>query len=204
MVENSGIKAIELNGRRWYQVNGGYVPSVTSVISEFLTDFSKVDPEVLARAAKFGSAVHDATALEDDGRLDWEQLDPNLKPCVEAWNHCKKQNSIRILQNESIVYSKKYRYAGRFDRVAYVGSDRALIEIKTRKYNVDCDALQTAAYMQAVNETNREAKICHRFVCVLEYGEGAGYQLHEIKGTDHFNIFLSALTLYKWKTTINR
>jgi len=193
------LELLEKNGRRWYSKNGIYMPSVTTVLSEFLTDFTKVDPDVLARAAAFGKAVHDATALEDAGRLDWDKLDPNLAPCVKAWNICKDKHNIIFEKIEGAIYSKKYRYAGRFDRICLVNEARSIVEIKTRKFNPIYDALQTSAYMQGVNEMCPNAKVCHRYVCELKFGDESEPQFYEVKGHDHFNIFLSALALFRWK-----
>lgn len=199
MVKDLQMKTVERDGRRWYHVNGIYMPSVTTVISEFLTDFSKVAPDILERACAFGTAVHDATVLEDEGRLDWDRLDANLAPCVNAWNDCKKKHKIKLLAMEEAVYSRKYKYAGKFDRIGLVDGARAVIEIKTRKYNPVCESLQTAAYMQAINEMHPEARVCRRFVCELQLGVESNPPFYEVKGPEHLQVFLSALTLFRWK-----
>ena len=67
-----------------YRDKGVLVPGVTSILSP-LSDFSFVNPDVLEAASAFGTAVHLACELWDNGQLDEDALDPALVPYLAGW-----------------------------------------------------------------------------------------------------------------------
>lgn len=73
-------------GPHLYTLDGVHYPSITQIIYGVgLIDFSMVRAEILASAAEMGKAVHAATHYDDDGDLDIDSLDANLRPYLEAW-----------------------------------------------------------------------------------------------------------------------
>lgn len=168
---------------------------------EILTDFSNVAPDILERAINFGNAVHGMIEYYELGKLDLTLLDPILEKVLDAWRYCKLKHGIKIKKVEVPVVSELYQYAGRLDLIADVRGINSIIEIKTRPYNQITDPLQTVAYMQAYNESYPKEKTKKRFFCDLNLvGSSAFFEIKKASGqTDHLNIFLSALALYKWK-----
>ena len=53
---------------------------------------------------------------------------------------------------ETVVYSKKYRVAGRLDRVGYLQDDLSVVDIKSGSSIAFTTCLQTAAYQNLFNE----------------------------------------------------
>jgi len=123
-----------------------------------------------------------------------------LRKILDDWQQCKKEQQIEVKEVELPVVSKAYQYAGRLDLIATVRGVPCLIDIKTRKYNHTCDTLQTAAYVQAYNESYKpNPKIKHRYFLQLKFDE-EGYRFFEIeKNSSHLHYFLSALAIQKWK-----
>ena len=120
---------------------------------------------------------------------------------MQAWEGCKKEKKINVIETEKIIISEQYKYAGRLDMVATVGGVVVLVEIKSRNYMAVTDDLQTAAYMQAYNEGVKNNKIKKRVL--VSFDLDGGYKYKEIKQTksepEHFKVFLSVLAAYKWK-----
>lgn len=175
-------------------------PSVTTALG-ILTDFSRVQPDILKRACDFGNAVHRLVHFYEAGTLDVDSLDSALRPLLDAWIRRKTENGIIVHASEIAVVSTKYRYAGRLDVIADVKGTRGVIELKSRPYNPLADSLQTDAYKQAYNESYPKDRARKRYFCSLGAEEGDTF--FEIKDTpgqpEHLAVFLSALALYKWR-----
>lgn len=185
-----------------YLKGGIPVPGVTKILGAAnLIDMSMVPRDILERAWAFGSAVHRATELDDQNNLDESVLDLALKPYLEAWRKFTRETSFKILAIEERVYSKKYGYAGTLDRRGMLGGKHTLVDIKTGADEGAATPIQLAAYERAWNEGKKtQEKIKERLVVRLK-GDGTyvlpgnGY----FKKSD-FSVFLSALTLYSWRT----
>jgi hypothetical protein len=105
-----------------YRLDGEPLPSVSRIKSP-LTDFSMVDPEVLQRAADFGTACHKMVELHLAGQLDMSSLDENLFGCLDAWE---------------LFLSEVNPFEG----------PGVIIDVKSRKYDRVADPVQLAAYHQ--------------------------------------------------------
>ena len=182
---------------------GRIIPGVTDNIEDAgLSDFSRVDPDILKRSQAFGKAVHLTTALYDEDDLDMDSLDPALKPCLEAWIKFKKDMGFIIDEVEQIVYSKRYDYAGTYDRIGYMAEVKALIDIKTGTSLPKTIALQTSAYMEAYNEgKKRDERIKRRLV--IQLLENGAYKMQEYKERSDFSVFLACLNIRNWKKINN-
>lgn len=166
-----------------------------------LTDFSKIPPEVLKKAAEFGQHVHKTVEWFERGKLKLKKLDPILGIVLAAWDNCKRNNNILIEYTEMVVVSTRYKYAGTLDIIAIVNGKRSVIELKTRPYNPITDALQTAAYQQAHNEMFPKAKAIRRYMCELnQHGKYKFFEIRQQPGQpDHLQMFLCTLALKNWE-----
>ena len=176
-----------------YRLDGIKLPSVTQVLQGAgLSDFSKVNPELLERAKKFGSAAHLACQLFDENRLDMKSLDPALEPRLESWILFKRDFGITEFKEiEKQVYSIKYQYAGCLDRLTM---DDALIEIKTCTTIPKTTGLQLMGY-QIAREEMSKIKIKRRLCVQLLDGT---YKMEEYKEKSDRTVFLSCLNLHNW------
>lgn len=181
----------------YYEIGGQKYPRVTKIIGEFLEKWDAIAPNVLERAAEFGNSVHLATEYDDQNQLDVEQLDEALLPCVEAWRNFKKRFNVEIESIEPIVFSQKYGYAGRADRIGILKGQHYVIDIKTCAYKRLTHNLQVAAYQAAWNELNPKQKAKKR--CLVELHRDGKFKFFELNDENDLPLFLSALALYKWK-----
>ena len=176
-----------------YRLEGIKIPSVTQIIGGAgLSDFSKVNPELLERAKKFGTAAHSATYLYDKGNLNIQALDPALEPYLEAWILFKRDFGItKFTEIEKQVYSTKYQYAGCLDRLW----EDTLIEIKTCTTIPKTTGLQLVGYQGAYEEMYK-VKIKRR-ICV-QLLDGI-YKMEEYKEKSDFRVFTSCLNITNWR-----
>ena len=174
-----------------YTLDGVVLPSVTQILQSVgLINFSGISPDVLQRVADFGTAVHLATALDDVGDLDEETLDPNLWPYLTAWR-CFRRDEMglqKFFEIEQPLAHPDYGFAGTPDRIGAM----IIIDIKTSTVVPPWTGLQLAAYSVLANITTA------RRIAVQLKGDGT-YQIHEFKDRKDREIFLAALSVYKWR-----
>lgn len=117
-------------GEHRYYLDGEELPSV-SKIKEPLVDFSMVAPDVLARASRFGKAVHKMAELHLLGRLDYGSLDEALYGPLAAFEKWLKE--VRPFQ-----------------------SGPAIIDVKSRLYDRVADPIQVSGGYYTLWKENRE------------------------------------------------
>ena len=180
-----------------YTLDGVRVPSVTQILQGAgLVSFNAVNPDILERAQKFGSASHLACALDDKNQLDMKSLDPALLPYLENWRQFKKDFGItEFAEIEKQVFSKRYQYAGCLDRLW----ENTLIEIKTSTSIPITTGLQLIGYQTAYREMTK-IRIKRRLCVQLLEGT---YKLQEYKDKTDKTAFLSCVNLYHWKRINN-
>lgn len=142
-----------------YAIHGVPVPGVTSIIAaaglapgDWYTEQARVE----------GQYLHEAIALDHEGALDEDTLDPLLRPYLEGWRTLRREIGLVPLLWEFGVCDPVAGYAGTLDLVAirdvtangfvghaYLGPEYWLIDLKRRKPSMGA-ALQTAAYRRAL------------------------------------------------------
>jgi len=140
------------------------VPHVTAILRQtgLGPDFSKVTGPALEYAKLIGSAVHEATALLDIGRLDWESVDDRIRGRVEAWRDYVKRAGLIFRAVELRVFSPTGWYVGMVDRV-YQKPKAVGWHIGDLKTGTAVGAgIQMAAYARAYLETHRDIPVVGR------------------------------------------
>jgi hypothetical protein len=172
-----------------YFVGGRAALSVTKILEVAgITDFSSVNKDLLDRASKFGQAVHRGTELHDLGTLDKSSLDAPLVPYLEAWKKfCAKEIS-EFIEIEVPVWSKRFGFAGKPDRVALDKRKRLILpDIKSSKALAVSVKLQTAGYQIAWEELEGPRKIARRIgVLLQETGEYYSEEYSDRSDRDDF------------------
>lgn len=93
---------------------GRVYPSVTTILkAEGFINTAYYDDWSRDR----GSMIHLATAYDDAGELDEENLDPVILPYLKAWRRFRKESGFVPEQIEPPMMSTAYRYAGTPDRI---------------------------------------------------------------------------------------
>lgn len=136
-----------------YMVQGvGLVPSVTQILQAVgVVDLSGIPPEALEKARMFGSVVHKYTELADLGKLDTVEMQPEVIPCLMAWERFKDENKVKVLEIEKAYYST-FGYCGTIDRLVEIDGVQTVVDIKTSSSVNKTAALQLAAYAVMIEQ----------------------------------------------------
>lgn len=174
-----------------YRVAGERWPSVTQVLDQ-LDVLARIPQHLLDAAAAFGTAVHDACHLDDLGILNWELLDPHLKPYVQGWRKFQLDTGAKIVAAEQMVVHRRLRYCGKLDRRCRISGVDELVEIKSTAVMPETVGAQTAAYVEALGMP----KLRRRAVQLLPDGT---YRSQVLKSPADWNLFLSCLNVHQWR-----
>jgi len=137
------------------------LPSVTTVLQSVgLIDYSGVDRDVLEYARERGILVHEACRLFDEGDLDEENLDPILKPYVDAWKKFLFHSQFKVERIEVPMCDHTYGFAGTPDRIGMIRGRRTIVDIKPPTHK-PWYQLQTAGYSFFVPETLQFRLVVH-------------------------------------------
>jgi len=178
-----------------YWFGGQRVPSVTGILRG-LDSYVHVDADVLEAARQRGIAVHSATQFDDDGELDMNTVDDMIRPYLFAWRSFRKESGFEPLHQEGRVYSPKYRYAGTYDVIGFMGGKRVLIDKKSGDQVPLAAGPQTAAYAAAYEEAGGD-RIQKRYVVQLR--SNGDYQLIPYGASDDLQCFLAHLQIHRWR-----
>jgi hypothetical protein len=183
-----------------YLIDGVRVPSVTQVLKP-LYDFSRVDPAMLQAKAALGTAVHLACELLDNDDLDEESEDGRaaLEPLAGYLAGYKKFKSDKkpvVLENETRLFHPVHRYAGTIDRRFELEGDVWDVDLKSTVAMSPIVGLQTAAYTEMFKASGRTARARRGALQLFPDGK---YKLWEFKDPSDFSVFLSLLTVQRFK-----
>lgn len=140
----------EVAGIRVYTIDGVDYLSTSSVLR--LSPWGRLDhvpPAALEYGRVRGQYVDEACRMADDGTLDWDALDPKLRPYVEAWERWKGEAGWVTEATEELVIHEDTRTFGYIDRRGLLGAGEwpTVIDIKTSVAITDKDLMQVASYL---------------------------------------------------------
>ena len=135
--------------RHIYRLNGMEIPSVTTLMKPLSDDFYRtVNQSVLDRAAKRGTAIHNA--IENFTEFGAEDIDPQYAGYFSAflqWWNLRKPVPLAMEQR---VYHKILRYAGTADLICDIGGRLTLVDYKSSaQVNTKLCAVQLEGYDRA-------------------------------------------------------
>lgn len=183
-----------------YTLDGVRLPSVTQVLKP-LYNFAGIDPEVLRAKAELGTAVHRACELLDNDDLDEESDDGRaaLVPIagyLAGYKLFKAEKRLSIIANEKRMHHPVHRYAGQIDRSYAMGGHVWDVDLKSTVSMSPIVGLQTAAYTEMFRAHGRKNPA--RRGALQLFPEGR-YKLHEFTDPADFSVFLSLLTVQRFK-----
>ncbi len=180
-----------------YFWNGHPVPNVTRIIKP-LVDYSYVDPEALEKARQQGVAIHKMVELEVK-RSSYERP-AWLDPFCRAWRKFAGDTGFECWLSERPTFHHGMHYATTPDLVGAmpkINVECAVVEVKRSFAAGLAIGVQTAAQKAALESDKSMPRLDKRFgLRLLDSGE---YRLTEFSDRDDFNVFLSCLTLWRWR-----
>lgn len=187
-----------------YYWNCQPVPNVTSILQPLYEDaFRFVAPDVLARKAALGKAVHRATELIDADDLDDDSIDEALMPYLRAYKKFLADTGFEATATELRVFHPIHRYAGTLDRIGILhklNGERSLVDYKTVAAISPATAVQTAAYAEAwrrMDPAHAGQLVTRR---ALQLKPDGTYRLTEpYTSAADMATFLSLLSINNWK-----
>lgn len=173
----------------WYKIGKEFIPSVSSIVWQYdkskplmiraeklSRDYLlKLKPEertneecIIAtkqhqiakdEAASAGSIVHDWCL----NRSKWVKQDIPEDTKVANWviwflEFVNKHN-VKILESETLVYSKQYNYVGTFDGVAMIDWKKYLIDYKTSKWFYPFEQWMQLVWYKTAREEERGERL---------------------------------------------
>jgi hypothetical protein len=188
-----------------YQWNGMGVPNVTRILDP-LVDYTHIPRDRLDIARQEGNAIHKMIELDCRDELDVDALPAWMRQRYEAWRRFLRDTQFKVIMSEHRVYNTTYRYAGTFDLFGEFPKFPAFIDIKRSFFAGPVIGLQTAAYLACDHfegapecfrpDPSRMSKV-RRFA--LQVNDDSYYRLEPFEDRNDFNVFLAALTLYRWR-----
>ncbi len=132
--------------------------SVTQVLGSVgFNDWMEFIPAaVLDRARDRGQAVHAACHFLDEGDLDWDTLDSEVRPYVEHYQEWRAFSRFQPIALETPIIN--CGFAGTPDKIGYIGGDLTIIDLKTGEKAPEAVGVQLFAYSELIG---------HQFGCRL-------------------------------------
>lgn len=115
-----------------YKLDGRPIPSVTTILQAAgLIDYRFVKKEDREFYLTRGRFVHTATELLDHKDLDYNSLDPVIKPYVDGYRKFKCDTGFIPEMIEFQSYNASLWYAGTLDRVGMLNGNRVIVDFKS-------------------------------------------------------------------------
>lgn len=136
-------------GPHIYRLNGLEIPSVTTLMKPLSDDlYRAIEPEILEKAARRGTAVHNA--LENYVQFGIEDVDPQFEGYFNGFRDWWQLRSPITVATEQRIYHKILRYAGTADLLCEIDGRLTLVDYKTSaQVNTKLCAVQLEGYDRA-------------------------------------------------------
>ena len=197
------------NDMRRYVINGSEYPRVTDICSIIrrpglekwkIEKGMEESTRIAKETAEYGDLVHEVTMWNDLNRMD--KVDEMLKtydylvPPWVAWFDWAGEYIKKILYVELIVWSNKWRCAGKIDLVAIMKGDRSpsILDKKTGSL-YDEIGIQLHAYKLLYNE-NHNPVVKRTLAIQLPRIDPGSIHVKEYDKPKHTEAFKSAVKLY--------
>lgn len=186
-----------------YTLGDRVLPSVTSIMQDAgLCDFSA--PWFTESVRTRGQLVHAAIALDIEGDLDDETLDPVLEGYVAGWRQFLIETGAAVEHSERRVCDPVLGFAGTLDSIVRMQdangrTRRTLLDFKPATY--PSVGPQTAAYAMCADALYPEPVFFARAALILP-GNGT-YKLEPLVDPLDKPTFLAALRVFQFRQRHN-
>lgn len=150
---------------------GSGVEHSESFLEEVYAQAKKESGRIKQAAADIGTQAHEL--LEHYPESANPPDDGPVRNCYDAGVSWLTSHQIQWVVKECPVYSRRYRYSGRLDGIAYIDGVLSLVDWKSSKGVYPEFRLQTAAYVKAYEEEHPSEVIQQRILIRLGKEDGA-------------------------------
>ncbi len=145
-----------------YDIDGVWYPRVTKIVEikakpalyKYYAELGsfQAGEDIKTKSANEGTMIHEA--MEKIMLGENPEIDPSIKPSIDAAVKFLEHNSIQILPEfvEKRVVNHNHRYAGTVDSLALIDGKFGVLDIKTSQSIYRDYSLQTSAYMDALKD----------------------------------------------------
>jgi len=179
-----------------YTLNGMKLPSVTTIMRPLSNEYyGSIDRSILDTAAKRGTTVHQA--IENWLKFGYDDIPEEHSGYYSAFKNWLDENSPRLIEAESRVYHKVFRYAGTADLPCIINSEVICVDFKTSVNIVEMLArVQLEAYAKAYE--SHGFKFSEKAIVQLK-SDGC-YKMVRYKAGDGeaWEVFCGLLTAYNY------
>lgn len=184
-----------------YTLDGRRVPSVTQALS-VLDAYQAIPAAVLADARLRGQWIHSAIELHAQDELDLESVPDVVRPYFDGWLRFCEDASPTVILSEQRVFHPVIQFAGAYDMIATLGGGRpVLLDVKSGLLPLHVGP-QTAAYRECILRARPawlKGERLQRRCLQLDPKLPRGYRLHQLNDPADWSVFLSCLTVYRWR-----
>ncbi len=192
MIDQGEIRFVEKTHE--YFLGERRLPSVTQV----LESGGYINGDYFTEASRIrGKAVHIATALLDDKRLDWDSVQPkelgyNILGYLEGYERFLKESEFKADLKEQVVYDELWGYAGTLDKTGTLPNYDGPIIVEEKSGKLEpWTALQAAAYEACLPQRH--------FRLGLELSKEGRYRIFRFKNTNDIQVFRASVAGVNWK-----
>lgn len=152
------VAVVHTDDGRFYIRQGRRVASVTTIIKRIYPHlFANVNAITLEHARQRGEEVHRALALlwgaKVNHTLDWDSLDPEVRPRVRLINAWLLDNEWVPVHVERSFFSTTYDIGGTPDQVGSFGEDPGMHVLDFKPLDALTADIQLAGYSICVTES---------------------------------------------------
>lgn len=172
-------------------------PSVTEVISPY-TDFSRIPTDVLQKASKRGTAVHDICLLRIARGEFVMGIDPDHQGYIDSFRRWFDKIVDTVIATEERLADIAFGFHGQIDLLVKAKHGEILLpDLKTPLSKSKAWRVQMAGYKHLVDISDYPNPDRVGSLRLSPEGKTPSMEWYE-KGAEDFNIFLSALNCYRF------
>lgn len=198
----------------WYSVKEkdkllGYFPSSTTILLAFPQSLQLTkwiadngwheSQRIKSEAGIAGTKIHTACDLLEEGVTLYERdyfTEEWVK--IESFVNWFKEINPKLIAKEMAVFSKKYGYAGKVDRIYKINNEIILLDFKSGNH-YNHHPLQFSSYAQAFEEMFEE-KIDRTAALYLGASNKDGYRFVQYpEWKEHFKVFKSVQSTWNYE-----
>lgn len=161
------MNVIDAKNGRFYEIDGEFYPSVTTILGKvvpmgyyfhkWLGDANSFQEtqEYMREKGDEGTIVHNlCEELLEGKEVDVSVYNRAIIKKTQGFINWWNDGDYALVEKEQIVYSKEYKFAGRFDLLIYdrENDEKVLIDIKTSANVYDSHKIQLMMYEYARRE----------------------------------------------------